>query len=122
MEENLERERNNHEREREDTLLTCACVTDLLTPRPHHRSTRDRPTSSLRSSRLAPKRVSASSPAQRSGPSSALFCLLSMSASLDGSASPSWFVQVLFGRYRSLGAIQWTHLAVMGGIAVLMVR
>ena len=43
-----------------------------------------------------------------------------MSASLDGSASPSWFVQILFGRYRNLGAIQWTHLAVIGGIAFLM--
>ena len=43
-----------------------------------------------------------------------------MSASLDNTANPSWFVQILFGRYRSLGAIQWTHLAVIGGIAVLM--
>jgi hypothetical protein len=37
-------------------------------------------------------------------------------------ASPSWFVQILFGRYRSLGNIQWTHLAVLGCIGFIMVR
>lgn len=37
-------------------------------------------------------------------------------------ATPSWFVQILFGRYRTLGNIQWTHLAVLSGFAILMVR
>src|SRR5689334_19749707 len=35
-------------------------------------------------------------------------------------ATPSWFVQILFGRYRSLGNIQWTHLAVLGAIGFVM--
>src|SRR5687768_10900251 len=45
-----------------------------------------------------------------------------MSSSLEASGKPSWFVQILFGRYRSFGAIQWTHLAVIGVVAFVMVR
>jgi len=43
-----------------------------------------------------------------------------MADSLDSSGKPSWFVQILFGRYRSLGAIQWTHLAVIGGVGFVL--
>jgi len=43
-------------------------------------------------------------------------------SSLEESASPSWFVQILFGRYRDLGAIQWTHLAVLGGVGFTMLN
>lgn len=40
--------------------------------------------------------------------------------SLENSVSPSWVVQILFGRYRSLGDLQWSHLAVMGGVGFVM--
>jgi hypothetical protein len=45
-----------------------------------------------------------------------------MADSLTSSGKPSWFVQILFGRYRSLGAIQWTHISIIGGIGFIMVR
>lgn len=42
-------------------------------------------------------------------------------SSLDtNAATPSWFVQILFGRYRNLGNIGWTHLTVLGGVGFVM--
>jgi hypothetical protein len=36
--------------------------------------------------------------------------------------SPSWIVQILFGRYRSLNTITVPHLAIMAVVGVAMVK